>query len=131
MDMITLRLPHKPRQLYVTIKKTIAATFQDAFLYPATQNMNTYVRWELFIIGCVFLGIPMYMDVHLHWLMLLPLMSIYLIHSAITGYEPIYDALKRSTNSCTDIGYNTIRHRRPDLPEHRFVTINAARSEED
>ena len=95
MDMITLRLPHKPRQLYVTIKKTIAATFQDAFLYPATQNMNTYVRWELFIIGCVFLGIPMYMDVHLHWLMLLPLMSIYLIHSAITGYEPIYDALKR------------------------------------
>ena len=67
----------------------------DAFMDKASQNMNAYVRWELFIIGCVFLGITMGIDAQLHWLVLLPLFSIYLILSAIIGFEPLYFLMQR------------------------------------
>ncbi|MCG6969415.1 MAG: hypothetical protein LJE85_06580 [Gammaproteobacteria bacterium] len=70
-------------------------TWEEAFLDKPSQNMNPYVRWELFIIGCVFLGITMSIDTQLHWLVLLPLMSIYLILTAIIGYEPLYFLIQR------------------------------------
>ncbi|MGD8642445.1 MAG: hypothetical protein PVG89_17540 [Gammaproteobacteria bacterium] len=70
-------------------------TWEEAFLDKSSQNMNPYVRWELFIIGCVFLGITMSIDTQLHWLVLLPLMSIYLILTAIIGYEPLYFLIQR------------------------------------
>ena len=67
----------------------------DAFMDKSSQNMNAYARWELFIIGCLFLGITLSIDTQLHWLVLLPLFSIYLILSAIIGFEPLYFSIQR------------------------------------
>jgi len=77
------------------IATVLMDTWTDAFIYKPAQNMNSYVRWELFIFGCVLLGITMDVSTQLQWLVLLPLLSIYLIQSAITGYEPIYFLLRR------------------------------------
>jgi hypothetical protein len=71
-------------------------TWMEAFVDKPSQNMNAYVRWELFIIGCVFLGITMNIDAQLHWLVLLPLFSIYLVLTAIIGYEPLYYLIQRA-----------------------------------
>lgn len=65
-------------------------TWLDAFVYKPSQNINTYTRWSLFLIGCLFLAITLGIDTPLHWLVLLPLTAIYLIQAAIIGFEPLY-----------------------------------------
>jgi len=81
--------------IFRTVVTVLVDTWMDAFIYKPSQNMNPYVRWELFIIGCLFLGITMDIDTQLHWLVLLPLLSIYLIQTAIIGYEPLYFLIQR------------------------------------
>ena len=71
----------------------------EAFMNKPGQNMNPYVRWELFIIGCVFLAITLDIHTQLNWLVLLPLLSIYLIQAAIIGYEPLYTLIQRVGSS--------------------------------
>lgn len=70
-------------------------TWQEAFANNSTQNMNPYVRWELLIVGVVFLGITESIDIQMNWLVLLPLMSIYLISTAMIGYEPLYFLIQK------------------------------------
>ena len=82
------------RIIYIT-SLGLFETWQEAFVNKSTQNMNPYVRWELFIIGILFIGVIQSIDTQLHWLVLLPLLSIYLISTAIIGYEPIYFLLQR------------------------------------
>lgn len=84
------------RYIFRTAATVLVDTWLDAFMNKPSQNMNPYVRWELFIIGCLFLGITMNVDTQLHWLVLLPLMSIYLIQAAIIGYEPLYFLIQRA-----------------------------------
>jgi hypothetical protein len=67
----------------------------EAFVNKNGQNMNPYVRWELLIVGCVFLGVTFDIQTRLNWLVLLPLLSIYLIQASIIGYEPIYSLLQQ------------------------------------
>lgn len=67
----------------------------EAFVNKKGQNMNPYVRWELLIVGCVFLGVTLDIQTRLNWLVLLPLLSIYLIQASIIGYEPLYSLLQQ------------------------------------
>lgn len=94
MELTILNLAHKIWHLSGALKSSLVDSFQEAFVYAPAQNMNGYVRLELFTIGCLFLLTPMYIDRNLHWLMLLPLMSIYLISAAIIGYEPLYELIR-------------------------------------
>jgi hypothetical protein len=84
--------------IFRTLVVTVMDTWQEAFVDKPSQNMNAYVRWELFFIGCVFFGITMGIDAPLQWLVLLPLIGIYLIQTAIIGYEPIYYLIQRLGN---------------------------------
>ena len=83
-------------RLFRVFATVLIDTWLEAFMNKPGQNMNVYVRWELFIIGCLFLGITMSVDTQLHWLVLLPLFSIYLIQTAIIGYEPFYFLIQRA-----------------------------------
>jgi hypothetical protein len=82
------------RIFYIT-SLALVDTWQEAFVNKPTQNMNPYVRWELFITGILFLAVVLSTDTQLHWLVLLPLLSIYLISTAVIGYEPIYFLMQR------------------------------------
>jgi len=95
MEMYFFNLTHSLCRNSRKLLSNILDTFSDAFMYPPAQNMDVYVRLELLIIGSVFLLAPMVLDMDLHWLLLLPLMSIYLISAAIIGYEPLYEFIKR------------------------------------
>lgn len=99
MEMFVFNLIHKLWSISSMLKSNVVASFKEAFIYPPAQNMNIYVRLELFLIGSVFLLAPMILnavfDMDLQWLLLLPLMSIYLISAAIIGYEPLYETIKQ------------------------------------
>lgn len=85
----------KIRRIFYNISLALVDTWQDAFVKKSAQNLNSYVRWELFIVGILCLGIVQSTDIQLHWLVLLPLLSIYLISTAIIGYEPVYSLIQR------------------------------------
>ena len=87
------------RVSWLLVQKIVLFFFDawmEAFVDKPSQNMNPYVRWELFILGCVLLGITVSIDIPLHWLVLLPLLSIYLIQSATIGFEPLYFLIQRT-----------------------------------
>ena len=83
------------KRVFYNVSTVLADTWVEAFMYKPCQNMNPYVRWELLIIGSLFLGIDDSIDIQLHWLVLLPLLSAYLILTAITGFEPLYFLIQK------------------------------------
>lgn len=80
---------------FCVVVTVLMDTWLDAFTKKSSQNMNSYVRWKLFMIGCLVLGVTLSIDAQLHWLVLLPLVSIYLIQTAVIGYEPFYCLIQR------------------------------------
>lgn len=82
-------------RIFRVLAVAVMDTWLEAFVDKPNQNMNAYVRWELFLIGSLFIGITMSVDAPLQWLVLLPLIGAYLIQTAIIGYEPLYFLTQR------------------------------------